>query len=321
MGCTISNRTWHVPEHHHSICLCGTKACGKSTFWKNSLWNTDGGPCEDGDGFVIDPHHDDHEIASKVLLYILCGIVQLCKVIMSRYDPVFTKFQSTIRRTTDLNSKPLTQAYKEVVEFYYNNVLYVFDDVFDVWVPITDMNPQLDDVEIIYRARGDINQITIRFLDYLSNLWESTEMQHAYNQYGNEYQCIDNLPYFMNKLYDMFDGKNSTSRYGFIDLFFCVFRREDFLRTYDAHHDVHYSLIKSPFVGQDAFDARKRTTLFYDMVGSVGTGSNDRRDRWIYGFRNCLAVLFVASLDDYCKEPLCVCMCIENLTLSSFEFN
>ena len=116
MGCTSSNLEVIHHNHKRTIILCGTKVSGKSTIYQHIRWKNRHQQALNDDGTITDSF-----IAVDALVYILNGLVQLCKDIMDSNDPSFTKFQSIMTTSTDILS-PLYQAYKAVIEFYYNYI-------------------------------------------------------------------------------------------------------------------------------------------------------------------------------------------------------
>ena len=287
--CCTSSDPFGYGYIHRNIALCGNTGCGKSTIYRHIFWKLHHFGTQDPHATIQDDY-----IALWVLCYLCCGLITLFKTIASQNDRYFTHFHVLTRPhlhpTLDYNSSKLNQAYKAVVEFYYNlceswdrdHQVYTIDRI------------SLEELDPGYISVGNMaDGVSYSFLDHLSYLWKNDEIQYAYEKYKHFYQAMNHLPYFMQRMNKLFAtcAKIDDDRF---DPKQCCATKEDFLKVYYGSTWIKATFIDSPL-------GFKRKTLeehqLFDLGGRVG-----RRKRWIHAFANCEAVLFVVALDDYCKK-------------------
>ena len=83
-------------------------------------------------------------------------------------------------------------------------------------------------------ATSTIKELSFKFIDHLVYLWNCDEIQDAYKKYGYLHQCIDNLPYFMDKIFSFFSTCPLIDKDNpfWFDLSQCKAKNEDFVRIY-----------------------------------------------------------------------------------------
>ena len=324
---------------HWNVALCGTACSGKKTIFNQLCFKETDFECAalNFESTIVIPIFWGIVQLCKIIMttkdpYFETFQRKVNKIIITG-NPLVDPANATYKYIpTDDNDddedEDVINAYIVVINFWYDH--FDIDGSFDNPAPRSIEN--LENLKIhngsIYHY--EIEDISRDMFEYFKILWNCQQMQYAYKYYRHLLPFLENLSYFINRMdsvvelifkngddtadFEAFTLNNKDRTMMYIPDRWKEMKIDNPLTNkpisniklssnVNSNSDINdISVVNSRLLVDQRYKLEKAQWYAPKSTLMVVGGKCKNRDRWIGAFRGCQTLVYVAALDEYCKQ-------------------
>ena len=323
-----------------NVALCGTACSGKKTIFNHLCFNEtdfDSETLKFGSAIVTPIYWGIIQLCKIIMTtkdpYFETFHRKVNKITITGdllVDPVNATYKYIPEDDND-DDEDVINAYIAVIHYWYHFDIHTLNGSPAQWSIKNLENLKIHNEAIYHYEFEDISR---DMFECFKILWNCQQMQYAYKNYRHLLAFLENLSYFMNRMdsivesifrngddtadFEAFTGNNKDRMMIYIPHKYkeMHIKIENPLTNkpissinlssninINSNSDINdISVANSRLLVDQRYKLEKAQWYAPKSALSVVSGNCSHRDRWIHAFRGCQTLVYVAALDEYCKQ-------------------